>query len=252
MKAAQRKRLARRLFVLVGLAAVVGVVALGWTWYRSIPLERVEIVGERYAPADTLARLAGVADDTTLYGIDPVLVADRVRRHPWVRTAEATRLPTGTLRVRVEERVPVALAVGRDGRADVLLDAEGQMMPRPPAAPFNVPLVHGLRSDYHPVRPVEDADVRALLLALGGLSPEASALVSDVELKGGETWVRTTPLGERGSVAVRLGQGDYTRKFADLHAFWHRAMLPKADTDFELVDLRFDSQIVTREAVDRP
>lgn len=252
MKRKKTQKIARVLFVAVAVLAVGGVSALGWQWYRSVPLRAVEVVGHQYAPADTLVRLAGVASDSALYDIDPLLIEDRVRRHPWVHTAEAVRLPTGTLRLRVHERTPVALALDGSGRPAYLLDATGAMMPRPDSGAFNVPLLHGLGGTYHPVRPVEQADVRSLLEALGGLDPAVSALVSDIEFRDGEAWLRTTPLAGRGAITVRLGRGGYARKFVNLHAFWHRAMLPKADTEFTLVDLRFDSQIVTRESTDRP
>ena len=69
-----------------------------------------------------LAAAAGVAPGDDLRGIDADAVARRVASHPWVRSARAARLPTGTLVLAVEEREPRAVLSGPQPYA---VDAEG-------------------------------------------------------------------------------------------------------------------------------
>jgi cell division protein FtsQ len=178
--------------------------------------------------------------------VDPVIAADRVRRHPWVGTADVRRLPTGTVLITVAERTPVALVLAQ-GRPSHYLDRHGYAMPHVEGAAYDVPVLHGLRTPYHPVTPVLDSLALGVLSALAAVDPEANALVSDVELRGDEAWVYTIPPGARGSIPVRLGRGDVAAKLQRLKAFWMQAVLPQPATRFHQIDLRFASQVITRE-----
>jgi cell division protein FtsQ len=246
----KQQRADRRRRLLRGLGLVVLVLALGaaWVWGRTLPLERVDIVGAVHADAAAVADLVGFEPDSVaLFSISPALVADRAQRHPWVRAAHVRRLPTGTLRVRVEEREPVALALGADGRPAYFLDADGFRMPLGAAAPavYDVPVLRG-GPDYHPVQPVESAALRDLLAALAHADAQTAALVSEVEW-GASPTLWTTPAGGHGSVPVRLAHADPDEQLRRLRAFWDQSVLPRPGTRFRLVDLRFRGQVVTQE-----
>lgn len=233
------------------LAAAAGLSAYGWHWWTHLPLGGVEVHGERHADPDALRRLARLDSVQTLYAADPVLVADRVVRHPWVAAAEARRLPTGTLAVTVTERTPAALVLDARGAPSHYLDRQGYQMPLAPGTVYDVPLLRGPGLDYHPVQPVDSEAVRRLLAALAEADEATDALVSELVLRDGEVWAYTPAPGDRGSIPVRLGRRDFDAALRRLHAFWHQAVLPQPGTTFQQVDLRFDSQIITREAVGR-
>ena len=201
-------------------------------------------------PAD-VARLAGVAPDSAapvaLYGIDIALVADRVRRHPWVREARLRRLPTGTLRIAVEEREPVVLVLA-SGVPHHYLDASGYAMPVPEGADMeDVPLLRGAVPEYHPTQPVRSASLRELLSALATADEDVDALVSEVEWAASGATLLTVPAAGRGALAVRLGRTRHADALTRLAAFWEQAVLTRPDTPIQLVDLRFAGQVVTRE-----
>ena len=261
----------------VGLCAALG--AYAWTWQRDVPLVDVEVSGAQMAPPAELEALAAlpspdpVTADTAagteafvpLFSLDPVLLADRVRRHPWVEDAEVRRWPTGTLELAVTERVPVALAIGRDGRASYYLDQAGHQMPVPlradgalPVA-YDVPLIRGQLPAFRPTLPVEDESLLALLAtlaALPGADPAADALVSELrrEADGGFT-LFTAPAAGHGPVEVLLGTGGpsgFGEQLARLTAFYTQAVRPQPERQFARIDLRFHDQIVTREVADGP
>lgn len=243
---ADRRRRALRRLGLVALALGLGA---AWVWQRTLPLAHVDVVGAVHADAAAVAALTeAVPDSVALFSLSPALIADRAQRHPWVRRAHVRRLPTGTLRVRVEERVPVALALGADGRPAHFLDAEGYAMPVEAASPavYDVPVVHGAPA-YHPVQPVESDTLRGLLGALARADAETVALVSEVDW-GRRPTLWTTPAGGHGSIPVRLGADDHDSQLRRLRAFWDQSVLPRPGAEFQLVDLRFDGQVVTREA----
>lgn len=251
-KQQQARREKLRTFVRgLGIAALVlGLVAV-WVWHRTLPLQRVEVAGNTHAAAEDVRQLAGVAPDSVapvaLYGIDLALVSDRVRRHPWVREARLRRLPTGTLRIAVEERQPAVLVVDRSGALSHYLDRDGFAMPVPEGAAFeDVPLLRGAPA-YHPTQPVQSAGLRELIAALADADDDVDALVSEVEWSRSGATLTTVPVPSRGALPVRLGRTGHADALARLSAFWHQAVLPRPDVPVHLVDLRFAGQVVTRE-----
>jgi cell division protein FtsQ len=245
----------RRLGIGAGVLAVGALAAAAWHWQRTVPLERVAVRGFVRADSAEVVRLAALPDSAALFDIDPSLEADRVRRAPWVRDARERRLPTGTLAITVEERQPVALAVAADGRPSHYLDREGYGLPLRLGDPFDVPILRGLVPPYRPLQPVEDTALLDLLDALATADEETAALVSEVTVgAAGEALLRTSADGVHGALAVRLGPGTaegYADQLRRLHAFWHQAVLTRPQTRFQVVDLRFDGQVVTRESVVR-
>jgi cell division protein FtsQ len=156
-KTTSRKPLLLALVLLVVLGGLGGV---GWRWLSGVTVSEVAVAGAEHAVPDSLVALAGVTVGDTLVHVDPVIAADRVRRHPWVETASVRRLPTGTVLITVDERVPVALALER-GRPSHYLDRHGYGLPRVDGAAYDVPVLHGLRDAYHPVTPVQDSLARS-------------------------------------------------------------------------------------------
>jgi cell division protein FtsQ len=248
-----RKETARKVVLALVLVAVIAVAAggtmLGWRWKSSVTLRRIEVLGAHHADSAAVLHLARVDTGMALFDVDPVLVADRVQRHPWIQQAAVERVPTGLLRIRVEERTPVALALSERGTPEVYLDSTGIKMPVTEDAAYDVPLVRGLRETEEEGSTVQNPSVLALLKSLGQLNPEVNALISDFEVeRSGDVWMHTASLDARGSIPVRLGKSDYEEKFRRLHAFWHQAALPQPQKTFSWIDLRFDGQIVTQEA----
>lgn len=253
MSERMRKETARKVFLVVVLLTVIAVAAggtvLGWRWKSSVTVSRIEVVGAHHADSAAVLHLTRVDTGMALFDIDPVLVADRVQRHPWVLQADVDRVPTGLLRIRVKERTPVALALSERGTPSIYLDSTGIKMPVTEGAAYDVPLIRGLRDIEEEVPAVQNPSVRALLRSLGRLEPETNAIISDFEVeRSGDVWMFTAPVDARGSIRVRLGKDGYTEKLKRLHAFWHQAVLPQPQKAFSLIDLRFDGQIVTQEA----
>ena len=249
MAAAPTRSRRRRVLRIAGAVLLALGLGAAWAWQRTLPLERIEVVGAVHAPAAEVAALTSAEPDSVaLFSLSPALLEDRVARHPWVAAASVRRLPTGTLRIAVEERTPVVLALDGAGRPSHFLDAAGYAMPVAGAAPtlFDVPVLRGAPA-YHPAQPVDDAGLRSLLAALAAADDETQALVSELDW-GRAVTLWTTPVEGHGSLPVRLGRAGHANQLRRLRAFWAQAVRPQPDVRFETVDLRFDGQVVTREA----
>lgn len=243
------RRLLRRALAFLTLAALGALVSLGWHWKATLPLEAIAVTGNAHADADAIRELAAVPDSARLFDLDPVILADRVQRHPWVAEARVTRWMTGTLEIAVRERVPAALALDGAGRPSHYLDAAGFAMPFVKGAAYDVPLLHGALPAMHPTQPIEDAALLELLGVLAKADPAEDALVSSVERRRDGTFVLVTaPAPGVGAIPVTLGRGGFAEKLGRLRAFWDQAVLTRPDTPIRRIDLRFDGQVVTEES----
>jgi len=228
---------------LVGVLLLLG--TSGMRWRNAVRLEAVEVQGTHCATPEDILRLASVEGDSLLYHVEPSIVADRVRRHPWVEHARATRLPTGRLVISVEERRPVLLAVDHGGRPVYYIDASGHRMPVVDEAVADVPLLWGLDEDYSPLLPVAESRVLELAGLMPGLGGDVDALLSEFEISRDGVVLYTTAWPERNSIRVHLGNTRFESRIERLFAFWHQVVLSGPGDSPASIDLRFDSQIIT-------
>jgi cell division protein FtsQ len=179
--------------------------------------------------------------------VDGPMVADRVARHPWVKTATVTKQRARrTLQVAVTERAPAAIVVDGSGRPAYYLDPAGYAMPVPDSAETDVPLVRSLDAAYHPVRRVAPPALRAVLGALPATGTES--LVAEVVVRPDSSVdLVTTPVGAYDALSVRLGTGRIRAKLRRLRAFAEQVLATRPKKSIGEIDLRFDGQIVTRE-----
>ena len=240
------------IMILLAFGGLATTGLLGWNWLNGLVCRSIQVSDNIHTDSSEVIAAARVDTGTALFGIDPELIADRVQRLPWVKSADVMRLPPSTLSIEIEERVPVALAIGRDGMPAAHLDAEGYVLPITEHSSFDLPLITGARLPANPAEPVPSPEVRELLHSIAALEPETDVLISAFVVEpDGQISLRTVPIHDRGSLHVRVGRRDFDEKLAKLSAFWHQAVLTRPERDYEVIDLRFDSQIVTKERIDR-
>lgn len=231
------------ILVLIVLASGI----LGWGWLMQVTVERVDVRGSTNALPDEIRELAGVGRGDLMFQIESDLVAERVSRHPWVAHTSITRLPTGVLILGISERVPVAQVLSRTGRPAFYLDRDGYPMLPSDSTSYDVPLLSGYPYEFHPANPSSDDQTLSFLAALASERDNAGILISEIVLREGEVWLWLEPSGRHGSTPVRLGTDRFDEKLKRLAAFWSQRMEGSQDREFKLIDLRFSSQIISRE-----
>jgi cell division septal protein FtsQ len=96
-------------------------------WLGATPsrLESIEVQGNKRLTPEAVAAATGVAKGSPIREIDLREVERRLTGHAWIRSATATRLPTGQLLVLIDEREPGAAL--RESAADSwqLIDRDG-------------------------------------------------------------------------------------------------------------------------------
>ena len=223
----------RRWGRIVAAALVLPVVASSPWWTRAVAermaffrVRKVEIEGARYVdPAELLARLRV---DTTSSVWAPVTPLERrVAEHPQLRHVRIERRLPGTLVVRVEEHLPVALAPGRGGLK--AYDAVGRLLPLDPSrVTVDVPVVSA-----------PDSAVLRLLGEVRVSDPALFARISEVRRTG------------RGEIVIALDRWP-VRAMADLTAGRLAEISPVEDdlarrrARVAELDLRFRDQVIAR------
>ncbi len=243
-----RHRLLQAGFVAVALVGIGAVTWVGQYGVHRIPYRHLRVDTTPQVPVEEVRALAAVDTSMRLFDIEPDSVETRVRRHPWAREVSVSRLPTGTLRVVVEPRQPVALLVGQDGRPWAFLDSESARLPLRQGDAHLVPLLRGLTPRHFRADTLVSPVLRELTEALGGVDERVLSICSEfIALPSGEVRLYLVPFGRSGSIPVELGRGAFLSRLGGLLAYWEQAVRTRPDHRVHHIDLRFDGQIVVRD-----
>ncbi|MDH4120733.1 MAG: FtsQ-type POTRA domain-containing protein [Deltaproteobacteria bacterium] len=156
----------RVVMVLSAAWLVLGLLTQGAMLYTA-PLARVQVEGNQELTRQEILQWTGLGPGTPLNQLDPFQIAQRLSTHPQVRQADARRRFPGGLWLWVEERKPLALALGRDGRF-LLLDDEGVIVGQATSAQgLRLPRLAGAPL---PGRPGEKLNVAAVTRGLAALA----------------------------------------------------------------------------------
>lgn len=211
-QAEQRQR--RRRVLAVAVAAVVVVLVAGIAIYRSplLTIETIEVEGVDHLTEPDVLAYAAVATGTTLPSVDADAIEDRLEQDPWVASAEVKRRLPSTLRIVVQERVPVALV--DDGAVYWSVDGTslilGESVPETGAA---LPIIQGVPGLGATPGAVSDVDsLGNALAAIAGMPDDMRAIVVSLSAPSVDETTLITDTG----VEIRIGNAgeDLAKKCA--------------------------------------
>jgi len=157
----------------------------------------------------------------------------------WVKDAAIVRLWPNRVAVEITERQPAAFI---DLKVDsmsrwALIDAEGVILEPPPRAPFQLPVITGVRADEpQTMRGTRVRRMQRMMAELGSLGEK----VSEINVHDLDNLQITEQMGG-GSLVLMLGDSHFASRlqnFMDHYPDIHRKM-PNAGT----FDLRLDDRI---------
>jgi cell division septal protein FtsQ len=90
-----------------------------------VQLETISVRGAERLTLSEIAESTGLSPGAALDSIDPREIEQQLSAHPWITEANAVRLPTGRLLLRVTERIPRAVVAVSDGGKSFAVDASG-------------------------------------------------------------------------------------------------------------------------------
>jgi len=222
----------------VGLVAVVG----AWTaWQRvfasdRLRVGRLEVRGSHFLSEGEVRELVGPAVGESILALDIDALKARLRASPWVAEATVTRALPDTVRVDIQERVPLALA---ELDQLYLMDQDGGLIDiyGPRTGAFDLPIVRGLLGVEQDSRRDRARRAGALLADLGELGAEISEVY--VEPSGD---LRVVLRGE-GEVLL-FGEPPYRSRLVTFLSL--RKELALKAPDAEHFDLRFRGRIFAK------
>jgi len=206
---------------------------------------RVSSDETRVSP-QTLAEIAGLYDDESLWEVDPEAIQNTLRDASWVRHASVSRHFPWQVSLSVSRRHAVAAAVA--GGKAFLVDKDGvlfhEVQDAEAAAVPDLPYLTGWESA--PAYAEQRGRLNALLSVLalaGGRSIEVSELHMDDD---GTVWLYATGI----KASVRLGDATRAATGLDRLAIALKELGPAADRA-RLIDTDYRDRIVIRGADDK-
>jgi len=133
--------------ILFALAVILGVVTTPFVseilLFRQAQLERIAVQGASALTPLDIAHEASIEAGRSLDKIDPRQIRESVAAEPWIESARALRLPTGTLVISVVERRAVARWRISESSNIELIDQRGKRFAGATERGGPLPLVHG-------------------------------------------------------------------------------------------------------------
>ena len=200
---------------------------LAATGRTGLTVTDVVVEGRNRVDAQAVLAALGARRGTPILAIDPAEARAHLEALPWVRSASVTRLLPDTLRVRIEERVPLAL--WRRGDKLVLVDRDGVAMPT--ASPGDFANLIELVGDEAP------GQAAALLDMMASEPTLAEHVVAAVRV-GGRRWNLQLDDG----ITVELPELEPLAAWRELARLDRTAGLLRRE--IKRVDLRFADRMV--------
>jgi cell division protein FtsQ len=197
----QRTEGRRRLRTLLSASAVVCVAfgAVAATRSPLLDVDYVDVQGAEHTARADLLRATGLDRHPQMVDVRAGEVARRAATVPWVASVEVEKAWPQTVRIRVVERIAVAIAPAPGGGI-VLLDRSGRVLERRPDAPPNVIAVTPSPIAVRPGRTIDGAARDALAVAAAVPVHLQDRVREATPTAGGEVELKLAPRG-----VVRVG-----------------------------------------------
>ncbi len=227
--------------------AMIVLCVFSWEWRESLKIQRIVVEGAHLVPAQEIFSAAAIASKSPMYGgVDLFEVRRKILLQPFIKTVAVLRQYPDALRIRVEERVPIASV--NNGQL-LYVDTEGILMPfQSLAASLDLPIisnVDGLKA-MKPGEPCANTELHeaiALLQTAQAIDTSLFHFISEVNMNGGkDIMLYSTDVG----VPIIVGRGDIGKKLVTLQAFWSNFVKSGTSQALRYIDLRYEDQVVVK------
>ena len=205
-----------------------------------LKVRSVKIKGNRFVPAEELAPYLGRIEGRNIFRIDIRDIANRVKRHPWVKEVSIRRELPDTLWVDISERTP-AVYVNNNGSL-YLADEEGIILGDKTENALILPVVYGITLPKKGAR--NKGPLEGLPAAIEVKRELSSLPWIDLSTTGIEVEERGQIVLHLKGYRIRLGRGGYREKLKRFNEIAKN--LEEKGIPYKEIDLRFDNQVIVR------
>lgn len=229
----------RRIVPVLAAALMCGLLYVSLGTSR-LALREVEFHGSVNLPGDSLQVIKASLLGQNMLTVPLSRIRERMLQFPEIRDVIFKRRLMGRIDCYLLQRKPVALVAGEQF---IEVDREGIVIPRHAGnTDIDLPVVTGLGAEAFDAPAGRAALSKALevlrLLNEYGFSPADQ--LSEIHVEGDEIMLVLLGTG----TLVRLGSEDFSCRIRKLHAVY--GALDESERFPELIDLRFDRQVVVR------
>lgn len=224
-------------FILLGLA-----VFAGFYMEKNTYINSVEFHGTYFVDDNELLSAIDVPIGLRADSVRFDSLFDRLKNVPYVKDVSVKMSIRGKLTFLIDEHQPFAMLVNGPNRS--YMSEGGIILPIVPEHILNVPLVYGIDKRQIPdtTRTSPYWQVKEFLLAAQN-SDVGWATISEVAWSDHEGIVALT---HENGVKLIFGQSDFDEKMSHWKTFYSEVISRQGIKSFEVIDLRFRDQIVTR------
>ncbi len=235
------------------LGALVGLANYAGHWKKEVVVRGFVVEGVSIIPPGELLGRVTPFRGQNLEELDTSQLKSRIISHPYVRDAVIQKELNGIVRIRVVERVPLALT----DAAGVMMaiDREGFLLPGKEAFLERTPKllrVSGLSRLKPAGNGLTQMDRRETALLLQFLdafrgSEYAPLLIREFHFSDNN---QSYCIAAQAPTRFIVGNdGNFKEKLKKFEIFWQKVVSKKGFGSFETVDLRFRDRIFTRDSV---
>ena len=229
---------------IAGAVLVLGLAGMaGLYWDSTMKVQDVQFEGNHFVSEQDLHLVevpTGINPDSMNFGE----IRNRFEELPYVKQADISIKPNGTINIGITERQPAALLA--DNKKKIYIDSEGIKLPIVPGKTVDVPILYGFSAT-----PMEDTlkgeafkTVSDFLTAVRD-NNVADATISEIAWSSSNDGIVT--LTNQNGVKLIFGKGNFDIRLRNWEAFYGEVIKQKGIEKMRSVDLRFEGQIVTRE-----
>ncbi|MDZ7658229.1 cell division protein FtsQ/DivIB [Fodinibius sp.] len=229
---------------IAGAVLVLGLAVMaGLYWNSTMKVQDVQFEGNHFVSKEDLQLVEvpmGMNPDSMNFGE----IRNRFEELPYVKQADISVEPNGTINISITERQPVALLA--DNKKKIYIDSEGIKLPIVPGKTVDVPILYGFSTT--PMRDTLQSNafktVSGFLTAVRN-NNVADATISEIAWSSSNDGI--VALTNQNGVKLIFGKGDFDTRLRNWEAFYGKIIKQKGIEKMRSVDLRFEGQIVTRE-----
>ncbi len=229
---------------IAGAILVLGLAVMaGLYWDSTMKVQSVQFEGNHFVSTQDLQLVevpTGMNPDSMNFGE----IRNRFEKLPYVKQADISVSPNGTINILITERQPAALLI--DNKKKIYVDDDGIKLPIVPKKTVDVPILYGFRAT-----PMQDTlqsksfkTISNFLTAVRS-NNVADATISEIAWSSSNEGI--VALTNQNGVKLIFGKGNFDTRLRNWEAFYGKVIKQKGIEKMRSIDLRFEGQIVTRE-----
>lgn len=219
---------------------------LAFKWRSTLTIQRVVVEGSRVLTAQQIFSLAKISMKSSMYETDLSVIQRRIAAHPFINTVTITRRLPDALRIRIDERVPIA-SLNASGMMYVDAGRVALPMVQSPVK-FDLPIISNVNGigqlKFGEVVPsAELGEAIHILQTALEIDTSLYHFISEINMNnGGDVILYSIDVG----VPIMLGRGEVGRKLVTLQSFWTNFVRTQDAGKLKYIDLRYNDQVVVK------